>query len=251
MTKLALPIALTALVGCDRNEGGSDAVELRWKDEARTLVYEYGAEHTARGLSTQETLTIELLGGGEARFQTGSAAPVSGTLSPDGRVTTRAPADEARPMLPVYLDLFQVGPGAGMALQPGKSYTVRIPRDEDVPQDQLTIQSEVEATLVKVEGGLATFDFETTYRAIDNAALAAFTEDVKSNFQGDDAYVLALIEAAKESRLAGFGTVSFDVAHGQLRNATFTGAGLPLKNMTRDELAAHADAYVYTLTLRE
>jgi hypothetical protein len=222
--------------------GNGVPVDAKWKREG-TLSYAYAAK--GRGGASNESLTLTFLGGDAARVD-GPAGRSDVAFAPSGAVALAA----GMPPVPPWVDLFQVGPGLGKALRVGESAEFRLPADADIANDTLTVQSEVEVTLASLAGNVATYSFETSYRVVDNQALAHFRADAKEAGGGSSDYVDAMIDDALAFRLAGFGTVEFDVGDGRLVRGSFTGAGLPLAQLDAQALAARADAVTYEIELQ-
>ncbi len=225
------------------------AVQAKWS-RSGTLEYRYEGARPSTGPKSRETIAIAFSGGDDAEI-TGPGGAAKVTFAEDGTVVVKpVPDPDPRPALPPYLHMFRVGASAGKALAVGEAATLRIPADADIPATQLTVQSEVTMTLSKVGGDVAEFDFETNYRVIDNDALKAFKDDVSASGSGDARAIEDIIDGAKGFRLAGFGTVEFDVAKGHMISASYTGAGLPLDALDRASLSKRPEALAYTLTLQ-
>ncbi len=146
--------------------------------------------------------------------------------------------------LPVALDLLSAAPRAG-ALRIGGTSTFRHPSDAQLRDDELTVQSEVTVELVQVSGPVATYAVSSSYRVVDNGALAAFRQAV-----GHDPSIEAVLDGALDWRLSLVGELQFDLTAGALIEAEATTAGLPLTDLTPATLRSHPDALTYTLTLR-
>ncbi|MEM7156297.1 MAG: hypothetical protein AAF799_25815 [Myxococcota bacterium] len=227
--------------------GSGAATEAKWKREG-TLRYQYEGARPKTGPKATETLAITFEAGGDAKIK-GASGAADVTFGEDGTIVVKAvPEPEPRPVLPAYVHMFRVGPGAGKALNVGGDATVRYPADADIPPTQLTVQSEVTMTLTKLTGDVAQYDYESRYRVIDNDALEAFRAEAEGIGAKDE--IDAILEGSADFRLAGFGEVEFDVAKGKMLTASYTGAGLPLEALDREALSNHEDAIHYTLNLQ-
>ena len=227
-----------------------EKVSTIWDNSTRTIQYQFKASSPQTGSTNQENFEIIFNGTTDALLRINNSPPFEVTFNPDGSIIPKpTPANEDPNIVPVYTNLFMVGPSIQQQpLTVGNNYSFKVPKDSELRDENLTIQSEVKVSVKKFENGILDLDFETYYKIIDNPALTQFKDDISDiNASDDDTPLINLIDEAKNSRLAGYGTVKFDTQSGNLVSASFTGAGLPIESLTVSEIANHPDTINYEI----